>query len=69
MPIARRSTGKLEEHFIVVHWDQRGAGKSNPADFDEATMTFEQYIDDAHELTGILKQRFGRDAIYLMGSS
>jgi len=69
MPIARRSTRALEEHFVVVHWDQRGAGKSNPPDFDEATMTFEQYVEDAHELTGILKERFGQEAIYLMGSS
>lgn len=69
MPMARRSTRGLEEHFVVVHWDQRGAGKSNPADFDEATMTFEQYIRDAHELTGLLKERFTQDSIYIIGSS
>ena len=69
MPIARRSTRRLEDHFVVVHWDQRGAGKSNPADFDEATMTFEQYIRDAHQLTGLLKRRFAEDSIYIVGCS
>ena len=39
MPIARRSTRGLEEHFVVVHWDHRGDGKSNPADFDEASRS------------------------------
>jgi pimeloyl-ACP methyl ester carboxylesterase len=32
-------------------------------------MTIEQFIADAHELTRILKQRFGRDKIYLAGHS
>jgi len=41
----------------MVQWDQRGAGKSNPGNFDEKTMTFEQFINDAHELTQYLKIR------------
>ena len=69
MPIARYFNGALEEHFVVVHWDQRGAGKSNPSDFDESTMTFEQYLQDAHELTIYLESRFGQDRIYLVGHS
>lgn len=69
MPIARRFIGELEEHFVVVHWDQRGAGKSNPFGFNASTMTFQQYMDDAHELTLLLKRRFERDSIYLLGVS
>jgi len=69
MPIVPRLLGRLEERFVVVHWDQRGAGKSNPRDFDESTMTFERFLRDAHELTQALKARFGADSIYLVGTS
>jgi pimeloyl-ACP methyl ester carboxylesterase len=69
MPIARHFNGGLEKDFVVVHWDQRGAGKSNPPDFDESTMTFRQFFDDAHQLTHYLKERFERERIYLVGHS
>lgn len=64
----RSKLGALEEHFVVVNWDQPGAGKSYlAADFD--TITPEQYIADAHELTLLLGQRFGQEKIYLLGES
>lgn len=68
MPI-RALTSDLEEWFVVVHWDQRGAGKSNRGRFDESTMHVQQFIDDAHELTTLLKRRFGQDRIYVLGHS
>ena len=68
-PVARHYNGRLEQSFIVVHWDQRGAGKSNPRDFDENTMTTERFMQDTHELTQILKQRFGKERIFLLGHS
>jgi pimeloyl-ACP methyl ester carboxylesterase len=69
MPITRHFNGALEEHFVVVSWDQRGAGKSNRRGFDEASMTFERFVEDAHELTVYLKERFQQERIYLMGHS
>jgi pimeloyl-ACP methyl ester carboxylesterase len=69
MPVARHFNGALEEEFIVVHWDQRGAGKSNPRDFDATTMTFQRYVQDTHELTAYLKARFGHERIFLLGHS
>jgi len=69
MPLVRRYNGGLEDHFVLVAWDQRGAGKSNPHGFDEAFMTFEQFLQDAHELTQHLKERFGQERIYLLGHS
>ena len=69
MPVAHHFNGDLEKDFVVVHWDQRGAGKSNPKDFDEQTMTLEQFISDAHELTQYLKKRFHKRKIYLLGHS
>ena len=69
MPVSHQYDSCLEEHFVVVHWDQRGAGKSNPKDFDETEMTLERYIGDCHELTAYLKQRFSREKIILAGHS
>ncbi len=69
MPVTRHFTGALEDHFVVVSWDQRGAGKSNPRHFDAETMSFERFIEDGHELTRYLKDRFGHDRIFLMGHS
>ena len=69
MPMAHHFDAELEKYFVVVHWDQRGAGKSNPRGFDEETMTFEQFLSDAHELTQYLQQRLGKEKIYLLGHS
>jgi pimeloyl-ACP methyl ester carboxylesterase len=69
MPVARGWAAELEEYFVVVHWDQRGAGKSNPSDFDESTMTLERYVQDVHEMTAWLQRRLSQDRIYLLGHS
>lgn len=59
----------LEEHFTVVYWDQRGAGLSFSSKLDKATLTVEQYIEDTISVTNYLRQRFGKDKIYLMAHS
>ncbi|MGD9375438.1 MAG: alpha/beta hydrolase [Anaerolineae bacterium] len=59
----------LEDHFVVVAWEQRGAGKSYAADIPPESMTLESFIADAHELTQILKKRFHVPKIYLVGHS
>lgn len=69
MPIAQSYNKALEKDFVVVHWDQRGAGKSNPPDFDIRTMAFNQYVQDAHELTQYLKQKLNKEKVYLLGHS
>lgn len=66
--MTRRYLSDLEKHFIIVNWDQPGAGKSYHAvDFDD--LTPERYIEDAHALTLHLRERFEQDKIYLFGES
>lgn len=69
MPVHHAFNRELEKEFVVVHWDQRGAGKSNHKTFDDGTMTMEQFIEDLHELTQYLKERFNRNRIVLLGHS
>ena len=69
MPLAHYLDGKLEKEFVVVHWDQRGAGKSNHGGFDLQSMTFDRFINDARELTDYLRERFNQEKIYLLGHS
>lgn len=64
----RQYLSALEDHFVVVNWDQPGAGKSYNA-VDISTLTPERFISDAHELTEILRERFSQDKIYVLGES
>ena len=59
----------LEDIFTVVWWEQRGSGLSYSADIPLETMTLEQMISDAKEVTNYLCKCFGQEKIYLMGHS
>jgi pimeloyl-ACP methyl ester carboxylesterase len=65
---ARYALSGLEEHFVVVNWEQPGAGKSFDA-VDRSTLIPERYIADAHELVLYLRQRFDEDKVYVLGES
>ena len=70
--IAWWATRGLEEYFTVVHWDQRGAGKTHLANDPAAvaaTMTPERFIDDTEELVAWLRREFGQEKIFLLGTS
>ncbi len=59
----------LEQDFVVVTWEQRGAGKSY-AELDPLeTFTLDRFISDTIELTDYLRERFNEDRIYLVGQS
>ncbi len=58
----------LEKDFVVVSWDEPGTGKSyNAAPISD--LTPQRFIDDAHELTLYLRQRFKQEKIYVYGVS
>ncbi|MGZ6130858.1 MAG: alpha/beta fold hydrolase [Myxococcaceae bacterium] len=65
----RRNTRALESHFVVVNWDQRGAGKSYRAIREVGRMNVEQFVQDTRELTTHLLTRFGQQRLVLVGHS
>ena len=71
-PITRlagtRYQGALEERFVVVHWEQRGAGKSYRAGLS-GPLALETYIADALAVTDQLRSAFGKEKIFLVGHS
>jgi proline iminopeptidase len=60
---------KLQEHFVMVYWDQRGAGYSYHAGIPVESMNIAQFLADTHELVEILRTRFHTSKIYLAGHS
>lgn len=65
---ARRTLAGLEDHFVVVNWEQPGAGKSFDA-VQRSTLTPERYVADGRELVLYLRQRFGAEKLYVLGES
>jgi proline iminopeptidase len=59
----------LEEHFAVVQWSQRGAGKSYSPAIPAESMTVDQFVDDLEELARYLLKRFGQRKLFLVGHS
>lgn len=59
-----------ERDFLVVQWDQRGAGKTFQK-YKEQTpaMTLEQLISDGVELAEYLKKKFPENKIIVLGHS
>jgi len=69
LPFLRAFGAELERHFVVVAWEQRGAGKTYRSDTDPKTMTIERFLADLRELVLELKRTFRKEKIYLLGHS
>ena len=67
-PASAMNLALLEKEFVVVNWDQPGTGKSYDA-VPISTLTVDRFVADAHELTNLMRERFGEEKIYVMGLS
>ena len=68
-PQIRAFNADIANHYTLVVWEQRGAGKSYGKNPNPQNMTLEQIIADAKELTDLLKKRFRQEKIYMAGYS
>lgn len=59
----------MEKLFTVCWWEQRGSGMSYHRSIPKETMTVEQMIADAIAVANYLRDRFGKEKIYVMGHS
>jgi len=72
MPIGWAFQRPWEDYFTVVQWDQRAAGKSYLLNDPQAiapTLTPDRYRDDAIELIELIRKRYGKRKIFLLGHS
>lgn len=67
--LAKNYPINMEEHFTVCWWDQRGGGMSYDSSLDADAVTVDLMVSDTIEVTNYLRERFGKDKIYLMGHS
>lgn len=66
---ALRMDTALEQDFVVVNWEQRGAGKSYASLDPTETLTLDQMVADTVEVTRYLQDRFDEERIFLVGQS
>ncbi len=69
MPFSETFDSELLNKFVVVHWDQRGAGKS----FNECSFTkdfsVDQFIQDTKTIMNFVRTKTSGRKIYLVGHS
>jgi proline iminopeptidase len=68
-PLAWTFQPGWEDHFTVVQWDQRGAGKSHAALSGEAPLTIDLMARDLTELTAFIRERLGKEKVFLVAHS
>jgi len=59
----------LEDHYLVVNWDQRGAGASYFDSINSNNLNIDIMIEDTRELSEYLIKRFNKDKIFILGHS
>lgn len=69
IPYATKYQKQLERDFTVVHYDQRGSGKSYQFGTNYSQVNSQLLVKDLLQLTDYLRQRFKQDKIMLMGHS
>ncbi|WP_345146130.1 alpha/beta hydrolase [Flavobacterium ginsengiterrae] len=66
---AESFTNKLKDHFLVVQWDQRDAGKTLALNKSDVPITLELMESDTYEVIKLLQKKFNKKKIYLAGES
>src|SRR5579859_1704494 len=71
-PVAWMFQRPFEEYFTVIHYDQRASGKTYQANDTTGlakTINIDQYVQDAIGLTELIKKRYHKKKVILIGHS
>ena len=69
IPYVRKYQQLLEEKFTIVHYDQRGSGKSYHFFEDYSELTSDLLVDDLLTLTDYVTEKLGQKKALLIGHS
>ncbi|MBY0119706.1 alpha/beta hydrolase [Paenibacillus sp. FSL L8-0435] len=69
IPYVRKYQKELEQHFTVVHYDQRGSGKSYHFFEDYSNLTTDVLVDDLLALRNYVSKELGQEKVILIGHS
>lgn len=69
IPYVTKYQNLLEKSFVVVHYDQRGSGKSFHIEEDYKYISVEQHVEDLVKITDYLKERFQQKKVVLVAHS
>lgn len=67
--LSRRYLPKLEDHFLMVYWDQPGAGRSYSEEALHRGLSIEAILRDLDEIVDWLRVDYGHDKVALIGHS
>ena len=62
-------SGKLRQHFVVVHWDQRETGETLKLNKSPQPLTLRLFYNDTHDIIDTLLKKFKKPKLYLAGYS
>lgn len=63
------SMRKLEEHFTIVYWEQRGTGRSYHSRLKPESMNVKRFVKDTHDVVKYARKRLNVDKVFLWGHS
>lgn len=69
IPYVRKYQKGLEKQFTIVHYDQRGSGKSYHFFEDYSNLTTDLLVEDLLALTDYISERFNQEKVLLIGHS
>jgi pimeloyl-ACP methyl ester carboxylesterase len=62
-------TGNLQQHFVVVQWDQRETGETLKLNKSPQPLTLSLFYNDTHDIIDTLLKKFQKPKLYLAGYS
>ncbi|KAA0547050.1 alpha/beta hydrolase [Bacillus sp. BGMRC 2118] len=69
IPYVRKYQDILEKDFTIVHYDQRGSGKSYHFFEDYSTVNTDVHVEDLLVLTEYITEKFNQEKVILAGHS